>query len=292
MPIVSTQAVGETCTISLAEQTAGLVLFPATLNQQDMDTLDVGIRFFMNEATTEDSLASYRYPLFESSSITLSGAIDPCSFEKCYFSLDQAQLTSWYRTPLGQQIMITPEKGAQLVFAIKPSSKTPSDTDHLYLVPKGAFSLAKQNSGELMCGLSSVEYVDTENEQQMLHFVHGKPAYAPGFTSGAVENSRLTNIATTSWAYIKSSKASYYAQPQDSILFGNAEHLEFLRPLKIPGTSLPVITDRELFAHCYPMVPYAGISNATVDVSRYEFNVLALERKRRIDAISQRVNSK
>ncbi|MCZ8066247.1 MAG: hypothetical protein O9287_09910 [Microcystis sp. LE17-20D] len=288
---------------------AGSLLFDLTLNQADLEALDVGLRFFVDAPTTgaeTASLTSLFYPIFnlEQGSLTLSPHLDPCHLfdgAKTYFSLTDGinipTLTSYYLTPLGHPLTLTPQGDAKLIFALKPTTTTPNPADPLYLVPQGEFKISvpkgsnSSRADQVMCGLSGLEYLGLPPAEvpTMLRFVPAQNAYASGFSgTNALPLSRLSDVATTSWVYLLAETITYYAQPDGAALYQKGESKDFLRFMPIPSGILPLFdSDTEAIPHAFPMVPYGGLSESLEDYRRFELQILSLERRARIDAINQ-----
>jgi len=213
----------------------------------DFDTLDAGIRFYINDPDYEGYLQSLRYPLFVTpdTATHIRASLNPVQHlnpESTYFNLgvngEAPTISTFYRTNIGQEINLMPTNMAKLVFARKPTMKIGASGSYT-LVPSGAFDIDISNSvpglsgdpvERIMCGISGIEYAGLmTNMGNQLHFFPDQPAYAPAFQSASknsqsstpIENKGLSDLATTAWAYISPQSGEniiYYAQPQGSVL--------------------------------------------------------------------------
>jgi hypothetical protein len=219
-----------TVTLPLTGSLAGCLQLTLRLGLDDLDTLDVGLRFFYavppDAAHAADFfLDSLRYPLF-AEALTLYANLDPLAVlaaDRTFLAFDGADagqpiagpapaVGSHLRDTLGRAIWLRPLRGsdapsafAALVPASNRQSSAPSVRDPLYLVPRGDFvptptSSQPQATGldsqpgatKLMCGLSGVEYAELSTGA-ILSFFPGAPAFAAGFIPG--EPAGATSLA-------------------------------------------------------------------------------------------------
>ena len=302
--------VGGAVTLPFRGTQTGCLLFALTLRHArdggapDLDRLDVGCRFFADDANFPGSglLTSWRYPIFSVAEATLplSASLDPLNPSdnaRTFFAFaDTARpLASYYRTTLGYPVSLTPQGNARLVTATRPVAASAAPGDPLYLTPQGDFALgvargvgATPQPDQLMCGLSGVEYVAlVDGAANLLRFTPGREAYAPGFVPGrpATPNAAgqpLTPVATTAWASIVAAAdaPTYYAQPDQATLYTPAPPPRQANPgdtclfyLEVPAARLPG-------AAAFPLAPYAGLPGDAVPIyQQYEAQVLSPARR-------------
>ncbi len=297
---------------------AGYLLYSLQLNETDLETLDVGLRFFTDTAGAGNNppvLSSQRYPLFNlrQSPLTLHHHLDPCRYDDSghnYFSFTDGasssppKIVSYYLTTMGHPLNLTPQPSARLVFAVKPSAHTANPADPVYWVAEGEFAVSFNSSSvsgsakQILCGLSGLEYLGLPvgNLSVGLHFIPNQNAFAadsPTANSNP-DAPRLTGAATTAWLYFEAEPLTYFAQAEGAALYQKKTDCEFLNFMDIPLGILPVsmgeARDNNNAAHfAYPMAPYAGLSSASqneLDNYRsFEFKVLNPERRNRINQI-------
>jgi hypothetical protein len=236
-----------------------------------------------------------------------------------------ADLPSCYRTNIGYTVHLTPrDQRSRLVLAPKPAATAPDGAGASYLTPAGDFALsvprydpaASQDPHDyddnLLCGMSGVEYVKLDPDRlNLLTFVPGQPAFAPGFVLGASAAGNaagaLTGLATTSWAYPRQAALAsggaaggvpiYYAQPDQAVLYapgppagaGSAEAL--LQFMEVPAAALPAPGDHA--APAFPLFPYGGVRAdpdrgiALADFLQVEQQRLMPTRRDQVHAIAQ-----
>ncbi|HEX6041111.1 hypothetical protein [Longimicrobium sp.] len=291
---------------------AGCLCFPATLAQTggvpDVDTLDVGLRFFYGEPAGGSAQAffldSLRFPLLatETSSLALYAAMDPLaplSSARTFLAFSPgdaglpgpaaAPVPSYLRSTLGQALALQPRTGsgaptafARLAFAERPVASPPGPAEPLYLVPQGDFAVT--GGASVLCGLSGVEFVALGGDGDLLSFYPGQPAYAAGFYPGLAPGS--VNLVpstppTTSFAAVSapSGTLDYYAQPDQSVLFNYAA----TQPSGV--TTLPSLAAQQVLAatlpwpptpsEAFPLLPYAGASGALAAYAQMESQVIS-----------------
>lgn len=112
---------------------------------------------------------------------------------------------------------------------------------------------------QLLCGLSGQEYLAME-VGDVVEFVPGQPAYAPGFSlvaaaAGTAET--LTDDFTTSWVRYPVSgttaTSGYFAQPSASVYYASDPNDVY--PAAVTSLLSPLV-EPVLF----PMVPYGGVT--------------------------------
>ena len=309
--------------IPLSGPHAGCLCFPALLAQTDgvpdLVHLDIGLRQFYADAdnmATADAfyMESQRYPVFatEQSTLQLYASIDPLAlldpartgfvFHASDVGLEgnaAAEIPSHYRSTLGEQVTLVPRDSgtavtscAKLVFAERPQASPAEAVPPLYLVPMGDFGIA--GVGDVLCGLSGVEYVQTAADDALLSFFPGAPAFAAGFLPGksAGATTLVPDTApTTSFASITNRRAppSYYAQPDQSVLFNYAAQqasgvttLPSLAAVPVLAGTLP---DTPSSALTYPLLPYAGVDRSKSSVfAQLESQVVSPVRRVRLEA--------
>lgn len=288
---------------------SGCLRFNIGADESDLDTLDVGLRYFTDDPQTAGLLVSRRYPVFniQAMSVTLYANLDPCHHldpSKTYFAFSQSPLSAavalntYFSTTLGYGLTLTPQSQASLVFAVKPASVTPNASNPFYLVPQGNFEVGVNRTGgltpadKLMCGLSGSEYIPLSGVSSVqMTFAPGCNAYAPSFVAGEVTSAasnykhlsnheRLIGTATTAWIYLQAGGLTYYAQPEGAEYHQPIGATEFLSVMEIPSGSLPIL--ETLSAAAFPMTPYLGLQDSLTDYRDFELRVLSPERRSRI----------
>jgi hypothetical protein len=273
-------------TLPFTGPTAGCLQLQVDAGKDDLDALDVGLRWFYAippdggepgaGEETDFFLASLRYPVLKAGT-TLSPNLDPLvplDGSRTYFGLAEGTVvSSAFNETMGDAFSLVPQSGAALVFAENRQASTPSEQDPLYLVPSGDFELRSDGStAELMCGLSGVEYVAVASPKTVVSFVPGQDSFAAGFIPG--EPPGATSLVpavspTTSFASVSDPGAGvgYYAQPDQSVLYNYAP-AELQPP---PGTSKPITTLSAVpvlaatfqrgpaALPVFPLLPYGGL---------------------------------
>lgn len=265
---------------------------------EGLTALDIGLRYFTPDLNldTPGYVQSFRYPLFNpapGSTVVLIALLDPLApldATRTYFGFAAGQtIPSFFSSVLDSPITLEPQSSAQLVFTVKLTAQSISSAggavpEPYYLTPQGDFNFtiadatAQRTEGPpdllncLACGFSGIEYFSLPQGVGAITFHAGQPAFCPsqvksgnGATSEpTVLYQGLTNAATTSWAYIRSSEptASYYAQPDGSVLHqanlsDSAAAPDFLTYLPVLAGSLPHTTSPD---RVFPIVPYKGIT--------------------------------
>ena len=309
-----TDAIGPEVYLPLCGDGSGCLQFQLSLTEPylDGDHLDAGLRYYIDDTSSPRPgfLLSQRYPLLGLSggSVSLTANLDPLdamSATRTYFSFTEqagggvaspGQIGSYFRTNIGQQVLLTPLPNAQFVFSANPQATQPDPNDPLYLVPSGDFLMSLSggspaaaaqtangpHGSRLICGLGGNEYFDLE--ANIISFTSGSNAYIPNFPNGSSSATGgadpIQNNATTSWATIKSSAAAavnYYAQPQQAELYasgfpsggasspasqdgnGGPEILGFLE--------VPAVTFSNGSPHAFPLAPYSGIENGSISLA-------------------------
>lgn len=280
--------------LPLTGSLAGCLCFPATLarteNAPDVDTLDVGFRYFYgNPALAGDDgsffMDSLRWRLLatERRTLALYAALDPLAplhARRTFLAFwpgdaglagpAPAEVPSYFRSTLGEPLSLRPQTGtsaptgfARLVFAEQPAPSPPGPAEPYTLVPRGDFEVRGAN--DLLCGLSGVEHVALGGTGDLLSFRTGKTAYAPGFFPGTAPGTvRLEGSSPpgTSHAAVsrRGGSADYYAQPDASVLFNYAAAqpagvttVPELAPQQVLAATLPYPPAVE-----FPLFPYAG----------------------------------
>ncbi len=166
----------------------------------------------------------------------------------------------------------------------------PAEQLFVYLAPTGCYALdlpqdeRRDDGGRLMCGTSSLEYLRVR-EGDMLEFVPGQPAYAPGFPEGD-GGVGLDPSYTTSWVRLRPGPSpgprGYYAQPAASVHYGHG----VVPPQQAGAMDLPAAVsclvrtlDRATEA-AFPMAFYGGLTRAdddpraTADLGGFERQIL------------------
>ena len=275
------------------------------------------------------AVSSIRYPfLNEQTSRTqvMYPTLDPLNImnpDRTFFSFsDQRQanppapkaIPTNYRTNLGKKINLVPHESARFIFAQNVRKSPVPKKTPLYLIPIGQYDLptqpgtanASSQADNFMCGLSGVEYIQLASGSNTLEFVQNNNGYAPDFnpsdSNGASgSGTRLTGLATTSWAYIKSNtkglSLNYFAQPDKASLFGSNgastdrngsadptvsyQALDFMPVIasKLPQTLRGSGSNPKLLV---PIFPYAGVQGNSEELAVFqemEVEVVSPERR-------------
>lgn len=305
--------VGSTLALPVCGGQSGCLSFPVTLattnGVADLAHLDAGLRTFYPDPTDQGPdafyLASLRYPVLTEphNPIGMQACLDPlapldASRTSFSFADTSTALPANYVTPMGYGVSLTPQPGAQLLFAVRPQTNTPSDTDPLYLTPSGAFQIGLGSpssasttfTNALMCGLSAVEYVDLQQPSgAVLTFVPGQSAFSP--VTGPSQSSSdpstwvfggLTGLARTSWAYLSlpQQTVSYYAQPDSAVLHtpGTGDSAPFMQYQAVVSGSLAPPSSSS--TQPFPLMPYKGAqSDSLAAYQQIETQVLSPTRR-------------
>lgn len=324
-------------TIPIGGERSGCLCFAVQLDttdgKDDLDHLDVGLRIFVrtpfefedSNGQAEDGqpffLDSLRYPIFADPRLSLEAVLDPIrplGHSRSWFSVTKTGSgRSHYRSTMGYPVTLNPGSDARLVFAPRPGDSTVSPESPLYLVPSGEFVLGvdpKPRSGEadMMCGYSGVEYVKLHTDgTDRVRFVPDRPAFTAAFTAkppGArttvSSDQLLTDLATTSWAYVlrttlhgdadqtQAESVVYCAQPDSSVLYEPGEQAKAaitestqaipLSYMEIASAHLP--SDN---TSTFPMLPYAGIATErSADYAGLEETAIGPCRRNEIAALT------
>lgn len=193
--------------------------FAVTADDDGLNSLDVGLRYFKPAFQMPGFVDSLRYPLLDLAAAPKAGVraieTDPAQLElavkldptdqfnidRTYFGLAAtaegaapAPIRSYFRNPLGEVVRVVPGQFAKFVFStlvsFEPSDEPVADQPY-YLTPSGDFLLSVDNaqskeagpdnySANLMCGISAVEYIEmASGVPTVLTFQSGSNAYTP-----------------------------------------------------------------------------------------------------------------
>jgi len=311
-------------TLSFAGDAAGTLNFTLVLDNSgtahasDLDRLDVGCRYFANDAAWlgYGLLTSWRYPVFDSASapslavVASIDPLDPLDPNRTYFDLLPSpnasghQLTSFYVNNMGYRLALTPVRPAdgaltdtpRFVLAQRALTNPPCVTDPFYLTPAGTFAVSVLENGvpqpaagaplhRVVCGAAGSEYLGLATATgNLMTFFAGQPAYAAGYGSAATPGAQaLGTLATTAWAYLNGPNASglnYYAQPEDASLYQHLEDPQFLDFLEMSAGTLPgAVSLTSNPPTMFPMVPFAGIQTRGRDAYTSADDFAHLERQ-------------
>ncbi|HZM85120.1 MAG TPA: hypothetical protein VFF31_01065 [Blastocatellia bacterium] len=193
--------------------------FAVNTDDDGLNSLDVGLRYFKPAFQQPGYVDSLRYPLLDLAAAPRAGVraieTDPTQLELAVkfdptdqFNIDRtffgfapavtgaapAPLRSYFRNPLGEVVRVVPGQSAKLVFSTLVSfepSDEPAPDQPYYLTPSGDFLLSVDNaqsqevgagnySANLMCGISAVEYIEMAGgAPTVLTFQSGANAYTP-----------------------------------------------------------------------------------------------------------------
>ncbi|MDH3973946.1 MAG: hypothetical protein OEV42_06665 [Deltaproteobacteria bacterium] len=272
-------------TIELARHRPGRIKIDMEMDEPDLDLLDAGIRyFFPDEAQGPEGVGSMRFPVFSPGSRKLkcSALLHPLyplrrdhePPETLFKFSPSEKIKTYYRTPLGQVLRLTPQEEAGLVYERKMETLEGRDSDAWYLAPWGSFELGglKSDFPALMPGAVGTEFFQGgfDGSPFYLTFRNGCSAYLPGFIATPASRAGsdneedslvIENRATTSYLRFHGGLATYFAQPSEQPFYlpaGPDDSAAYLstpfanladRP---PGTIPP---NKE----CVPVLPLAGI---------------------------------
>lgn len=193
--------------------------FAVNTDDDGLNSLDVGLRYFKPAFQMPGFVDSLRYPLLDLAAepkagvraietdpthLELAVKFDPTdqfNIDRTYFGMAPAAagaalspIRSYFRNPLGEVVRVVPGQSAKFVFStlvsFEPSGEPPPDQPY-YLTPSGDFQLSVDNaqseeagqanySANLMCGISAVEYIEmASGAPTVLTFQSGANAYTP-----------------------------------------------------------------------------------------------------------------
>ena len=216
----------------------GSLQFDVALDEDNLDALDVGLRYFYRGVDAGNPVRTQRYPVFNPGrrgKVWLRAYVDryaPADVTRTYYAFQRDDsgripvLGSYFRTHLGHALGLVPEIDIpasasghpRLVFVDMPATTTAHDPDYpyddVYLVPAGDFRLqvARPGAAKLMCGLSATEAIGLvpapagDASANLLSFHPNQPAYAPNFPvalNGAAD-SLLDGTYATSYVLVRS----------------------------------------------------------------------------------------
>jgi hypothetical protein len=284
---VAVGTVGSGITLPFTGPTAGCLQLQVDVGEQDIDALDVGLRWFYavppegedadGDGQTDFFLASLRYPVLTTGTMLYPNLdpLAPLDGARTFFGFGEgAEIDSAFNATMGDAFSLVPQSGAALVFAENRQASVASDQDPLYLVPSGDFELRSgRSSPELMCGLSGVEYVAVESPATAVSFVPGHDSFAKGFLPGKPPGATSlvpTAPPTTSFATLfePQERVGYYAQPDQSVLY-NYGSAAPQQPLAAgtPITALSAVSvlaatfpPGGVGAPVFPLLPYGGLA--------------------------------
>ncbi len=300
-------SLGASLSIPVFNDHAGTFQFDVSLDasasSSQWDALSIELRYQV-KLTLDDSLPSVTtlaYPLFSSEGVeSLSVNLHPLdpinkSFLGFGSSSSALSLRSFFRTNIGQTILLTPQDGAQLVFQEFTNSADASETDSYYLVPEGNFQITFEESitsTALMCGLIGSEGITLEmTAQPCLSFFPGQAAFFDATIRG---NSSLQTNALTAWIALTShdkGRFSYFSQPQVSPFYSYSPangHFEFAPFSNSEWEALSATPKSRLLPYAVPVVVYAGLRDTNLDAFHLlENEALIPRRKKGLEQLSQ-----
>lgn len=259
---------------SNAIQAGVIQLGPLQYDGVDVEALQVGQRFFLDPEDHSGWLESIRFGPFAltpAQQLQLTPNLDlwrPLNQARSKMQLTSGStVASYYRTPVGTQLHLTPMSGAKLAFYLNPSvspdpgAESIDDGSYLYLCPVGPFAVSVPNSSEsntaglyskqVIAGSSAIEYfaADLDGKELVLNFTANGDAYvprlpAPGGSDNNNKNSKPRfgqpeDFALTSWCIVTGTEgaANYHAQPESNPLYK-------LEQTSIAGNGLPSTQSR------------------------------------------------
>ena len=203
----------------LAGDGDGCFGFAFSTEDEGLNSLDIGLRYFKPAFQMPGFVDSLRYPLLDLAATPKAGVraieTDPTQLELAVkfdptdqFNIDRtyfgfapaltegapAPIRSYFRNPLGEVVRVAPGQSSKFVFStllsFEPSDEPVPDQPY-YLTPSGDFLLSVDNSnsgneqsgsysGNLMCGISAVEYIEmATSDPTVIRFQSGAKAYTP-----------------------------------------------------------------------------------------------------------------
>ena len=227
-----------TIELPLTVDDQGSLQFDVALDEDNLDALDVGLRYFYRGVDARSPVRSWRYPVFNPGSrgkVRLRAYVDRYALAdvtRTYYAFQRDDsgripvLGSYFRTHLGHALGLIPEIDTpasasghpRLVFVDKPATTQAGDPDHqydaVYLTPAGDFRLqvARPGAAKLMCGLSATEAIGLDpapaggSSANVLSFHPFQPAFSPDFpaTTNSGADSLLDDTYTTSYVGVRS----------------------------------------------------------------------------------------
>jgi hypothetical protein len=325
-----------------ADENSGCFTFAIESNQDGTNTLDIGLRYFMPSPDDPDYANSLRYPIFDlappttmnfgakadATELALAAAFDPLDQlnpKRTYFTVSvpasaaangAAAIRSYFMNPLGEPMRLVPGTASRLVFntLAQFASGDQNIAQPYYLAPSGDYGITNaasanadappgQFNSNVVCGLSSVEYVALDTQAPTdISFVDNSDAWAPATYNldpitgeTKIQFGNLTGAARTSWVWFRSTGGNpgYFAQPDSSVLYVPPQTAP---ALDAPGfLSYGAIKAGELLPEArrdavggegksaFPMVAYRGIQGDSINLfQQLELQVLNPQRRQLI----------
>jgi hypothetical protein len=292
----------------------GPVGAPATL----ADVLDIGLRYFYRQPGTDNAIGSERFSVFDfTQAATVGGLLrldplHPTDPERSALVFDPGtQLVTWFRSPLGEPVVVETTGDSRLVFARRPATTMTAGSDPVYAHPSGTFAVSFARE-RLLCGIAGNEYLDFDAEPPVrLDFVPGQPAYAPTFDpgrtpatgatdptgataapGGAPAVPELQTVATTAWVrVVPQRRARYFSQPATASFYAfGGERPEVYQVGALPDEPQVVwyfpievgTTSTTGGVVALPLVPHAGVTG-TGAAAQLEASVIQPARRAQIE---------
>lgn len=314
-------AMGTTLLLPFSGPTLGCLTFTmafaesgSTDGTSDIDRMNVGLRYYYDDAENPGYLVSLRYRVFSTATqaINLGAALDPINAlipSRTFLGFAEQSLATYFTNWVGLPVtFVAGNSGAPaLVFAPYATTTSSDPADPFCLAPSGSFGLNvpaapggdSDFAGRLMLGLSALEYGGlAASNGNTITFIPGQNAYAPAFSMSdnappGDRGAALQNGATTSWLYLTSvpgQAVSYCSQPDRSALY----HVEgaptdpkatFLDFMEIVSRTLPVPTAGKISS--FPAAPYGNLAGLPYASSypAFESRVLGPARQQVIVAL-------
>lgn len=292
---------------------------------RDLDALDVGLRFFYGEPPDRSQprapaqsffLSSLRYPLF-AEPVTLYPCLDPLGPldpTRTFFAFNASDadlqggkagaIGCHLRSTLDDPLQLVPLPAAEahthfaaLVPTPNQQASAASSRDPFYLAPVGDYALPTPRAeGQLMGGLSGVEYFTLPAAGAMLSYFAGGSAYAAGFLPdepAGVTQLVPTDNPTTSYASVTAeSGVDYYAQPDQSVLYNYGPPVQGVSTI-VPLAAVPVHAASPTWPpsakDAFPLLAFAGLSETGLAAfGQLETQVVSPARRRLLQAAPAR----
>ncbi|HET7505173.1 MAG TPA: hypothetical protein VFK02_29345 [Kofleriaceae bacterium] len=261
----------------------GCLRFELALIDPGLDRLDAGVRYFFPHRDQPDRIDSLRFRVFAPGAAPLicEARLHPLFARRGEGEPPEtmirfaagSRLETYFRSPVGQPVIVRPGDQAGLVFERRAETVEGSNSDPWYLTPWGTFAVGAGDEAlpSVMPGASGAELVQGgfDGSELYMTFRDGCPAFLPDFTRAAPSEATpdratdalaLDDLAHTSHVRFHGGQATYFAQPAEQPFFQPAGPAQAAIFLATPVANLPdhpvdAIPARE---DCVPVLPLAG----------------------------------
>jgi hypothetical protein len=287
----------------------GSLQFNVALDEDNLDALDVGLRYFYRGVDATSPVRTQRYPVFNPGSrgkVRLRAYVDRYALAdvtRTYYAFQRDDsgripvLGSYFRTHLGHALGLIPKIDTpasasghpRLVFVDMPATTQAGDPDYpydaVYLTPAGDFRLqvTRPGAAKLMCGLSATEAIGLDpapaggSSANVLSFHPFQPAFSPDFPANSNNgaDNPLDDTYTTSYVGVRSEPnpaLDIYAQPESAPLFYRPADSHNDQGFLVFFDAPAGVLPPGRPVRGMPLVPYAGLMRGG---STGQFNVAA-----------------